>query len=216
MQAHERIGAALTACVAMLVFRWLHLGELQQNSVLFHHPMVDSLEFLDEAKGEAPFFLYYAHNFPHIPLAVPDIPTGLQTGLIEAVPTTPLAALGLQWFRSTPYMLDYGVVPYLGATIMTERAWKKLSDDEREAVLEAGRGAEEFLFREVPRLEVSAIDLTATVRPILPDQELRLSTRYWEGAVDVDAERDGTRVTGRGYVELVGYGESAATDESRP
>jgi len=42
------------------------------------------------------------------------------------------------------------------------------------------------------------------VRPVLADQELDTSVRYWEGAVDV--ARDGTPV-GRGYVELTGYGD---------
>jgi len=42
--------------------------------------------------------------------------------------------------------------------------------------------------------------LELELRPLLPDQENRLSIVYWEGAVDVT----GT-VSGRGYVELTGY-----------
>ena len=42
------------------------------------------------------------------------------------------------------------------------------------------------------------------VRPLQPDQELRLAVTYYEGAVVVTAS-DGTP-RGRGYVELVGYG----------
>ena len=40
--------------------------------------------------------------------------------------------------------------------------------------------------------------------PILANQELRLSTRYWEGAVDVNDSKG--KQIGWGYVELVGYG----------
>ena len=43
-------------------------------------------------------------------------------------------------------------------------------------------------------------DLELLVEPLLADQELDVDFRYWEGAVDIQ----GT-VTGRGYVELVGY-----------
>jgi predicted secreted hydrolase len=57
------------------------------------------------------------------------------------------------------------------------------------------------------RLEVPSIDLTCEVIPVLADQELRLSTRYWEGAVDVRGTIGGAPAAGRGYVELVGYGE---------
>lgn len=49
----------------------------------------------------------------------------------------------------------------------------------------------------------SAIDLQIT--PLLADQELDLSFRYWEGAVSVEGSSSGAAVTGRGYVELTGY-----------
>lgn len=49
--------------------------------------------------------------------------------------------------------------------------------------------------------------LDLRVRAVLPDQEWRGAFRYWEGAVDVTGTRDGTPVSGRGYVELTGYGD---------
>ncbi len=45
------------------------------------------------------------------------------------------------------------------------------------------------------------------VVPILPDQELELTFRYWEGAVRVTGTARGQEVVGRGYVELTGYAE---------
>ncbi|HSD69042.1 MAG TPA: lipocalin family protein, partial [Woeseiaceae bacterium] len=47
--------------------------------------------------------------------------------------------------------------------------------------------------------------LRAEIVPVLANQELFTTVRYWEGAVDVRGERDGLPVTGRGYVELTGY-----------
>jgi predicted secreted hydrolase len=55
------------------------------------------------------------------------------------------------------------------------------------------------------RLTVPAIGLDVTIQPVLADQELVTSPRYWEGAVDVSGTRAGRPVAGRGYVELVGY-----------
>jgi predicted secreted hydrolase len=56
------------------------------------------------------------------------------------------------------------------------------------------------------RVRVPAVGLDVDVRPVLADQELSTSARYWEGAVDVSgAGADGKPVAGRGYVELVGY-----------
>jgi predicted secreted hydrolase len=52
------------------------------------------------------------------------------------------------------------------------------------------------------RLRLPAEGLDLDVRPLLADQELDTSLRYWEGAVAVS----GT-VAGSGYVELTGYAE---------
>lgn len=54
-------------------------------------------------------------------------------------------------------------------------------------------------------VRVPSLALEADVQPVLANQELGTSPRYWEGAVDVRASRSGSSVAGRGYVELVGY-----------
>lgn len=58
------------------------------------------------------------------------------------------------------------------------------------------------------RLRVPAEGLDLTVDALLPDQELDVSVRYWEGAVRVS----GT-ATGYGYVELTGYADAPAGDD---
>lgn len=55
------------------------------------------------------------------------------------------------------------------------------------------------------RLIAPALHLDLEVHPVLADQELVTSPRYWEGAADVTGTRAGQAVRGRGYVELVGY-----------
>jgi predicted secreted hydrolase len=55
------------------------------------------------------------------------------------------------------------------------------------------------------RVRVPTAGMDVEVRPVLADQELTGSTRYWEGAVDVTGASAGQRNVGRGYVELVGY-----------
>lgn len=54
------------------------------------------------------------------------------------------------------------------------------------------------------RLQVPRLGIDLAVRPRMPGQELDLSVRYWEGAITVDGERDGTTVTGVGYAEHAG------------
>ena len=49
--------------------------------------------------------------------------------------------------------------------------------------------------------------LSLDIRPVMADQELFTTVRYWEGAVDVQGERQGESIEGRGYVELTGYAD---------
>jgi predicted secreted hydrolase len=57
------------------------------------------------------------------------------------------------------------------------------------------------------RLSVPSAELRLEIEPRQADQELRVGTRYWEGAVAVTGSDAGRGVAGQGYVELVGYGE---------
>ena len=54
------------------------------------------------------------------------------------------------------------------------------------------------------RLELPGEAHPWRVRALMDDQEMRLSVRYWEGAVEVVDEHDGT-LLGKGYLEMTGY-----------
>lgn len=55
------------------------------------------------------------------------------------------------------------------------------------------------------RLSVPTRKLTLEIVPLINDQELNLSYRYWEGAVSVQGQLNGKEIKGKGYVELTGY-----------
>jgi predicted secreted hydrolase len=57
------------------------------------------------------------------------------------------------------------------------------------------------------RLRVPSLALDLRLTPYLADQELPLTTVYWEGAVTIDGSAAGAPIGGNGYVELTGYGE---------
>ncbi len=57
------------------------------------------------------------------------------------------------------------------------------------------------------RLRVPGEGLDLEIVPRLPDQELDLTVRYWEGAVTARGTSRGAPLRGDGYVELVGYGD---------
>jgi predicted secreted hydrolase len=58
------------------------------------------------------------------------------------------------------------------------------------------------------RLEIPELGLDLTGQPLMPNQELAVSTVYWEGAVAFEGVLNDTAVRAQGYVEMTGYAGS--------
>jgi len=102
--------------------------------------------------------IWRGHGLQPVALASTDIMMALQTGMIEALATTPLAALSLQWYRLVPSYLDGGLAPFIGATVMTRRGFDALPDQDREALLAASVSAGARFREEVPVQEARALE----------------------------------------------------------
>lgn len=59
------------------------------------------------------------------------------------------------------------------------------------------------------RLRAPMENLELTIIPKIVDQEMRLSVRYWEGAVAVHGKANDKSVSGQGYLEMTRYESSA-------
>jgi predicted secreted hydrolase len=55
------------------------------------------------------------------------------------------------------------------------------------------------------RISLPSLALELEVEPLVEDQELALSFRYWEGAVRARGSRAGAALAGQGYLEMTGY-----------
>lgn len=108
--------------------------------------------------GDDRMVQWYKNNgFKPVPLALTDMMTSLQTGMIDAAPFTPLAALSFQWYKQTPYMLQLGLGPMVGATVMTTEAWDEVPEVNRATLLDMAAKAQERLRSEIPKQDASAI-----------------------------------------------------------
>lgn len=58
------------------------------------------------------------------------------------------------------------------------------------------------------RIRVPKLELELEGRPFMPNQELNVSTIYWEGAVQFSGSLAGQPLNGRGYIEMTGYAQS--------
>jgi TRAP-type C4-dicarboxylate transport system substrate-binding protein len=97
------------------------------------------------------------NDFRPVPLALTDVVTALQTGMIEAMPNTPLAMLSFQWYRNTPNMLSMGFGPFLGATVVTTAGWNRIAPDDRDAILASAAAAAERFRIEIPVQDSNAV-----------------------------------------------------------
>jgi len=66
------------------------------------------------------------------------------------------------------------------------------------------------------RIAVPHLGIRLETEPVLPDQELNVAVRYWEGAIVARGTSHGQAVTGRGYMELTGYGPEGAAAAEAP
>jgi TRAP-type C4-dicarboxylate transport system substrate-binding protein len=83
-----------------------------------------------------------AAGYNPVPLETNDILTGLQTGLINAVPSPPMGALAGQFDTRAKCMLEINWAPLVGGIVIDRRTWdgfpKDWQDAFRKAAQEAG------------------------------------------------------------------------------
>ncbi len=101
--------------------------------------------------------LYKAANFRPVPLAVTDILSSLQTGMIDAFDVPPLLALINQWFGLANYMVDVKWAPLIGTTMISKRAWRRIPEALRPSLIQAAHEAGEKLRGDIRKLGDDAV-----------------------------------------------------------
>ena len=100
---------------------------------------------------------YKANGFQPRAMAMTDVLTGLTTGMIEGLPTPPVAALAFQWNRQTPYMLDIGLAPVVGATVISRKTWLTHCRRRSRQAAAVGLAVEKQLQVDVPKQDAFAV-----------------------------------------------------------
>ena len=143
----------------LILINWGNVGWAH----LFSADPVRSLADLKKTKlytsaGDDRTVQWYRQNdFDPVPLEINDVPMGLNTGLINAFPSPPYVAMLARYYRPAPHMLDLPLGPLVAATVMSARAWERLSQADQEALLAAGKRVEEALWVDVPRQDSDAV-----------------------------------------------------------
>ena len=71
-----------------------------------------------------------------IPLSVPDVLVGLQTGLVEVVYAPPSVAISMQWFTKTKFMTEVPLMYLIGGIVIKKNVFNKLTPDHQTELLE--------------------------------------------------------------------------------
>ena len=113
---------------------------------------------LVDASDEQMEQAFKAMGFRPIPLPGADVLTALNSGLVDALFTTPLAAAGFQWFGVAPNMLDVEIAPLLGAIVISESAWRRVPRAVQPDLIDAAKASGAQIERDIARLETQAVE----------------------------------------------------------
>ena len=74
-----------------------------------------------------------------IPLTVPDVLVGLQTGLVDVVYAPPAGAISLQWFTKVKFLTDVPLNYLIGGIVIKNKVFQRISPTNQEIILESFR-----------------------------------------------------------------------------
>ena len=170
----EKLGPLLEKRLEERELKLLHWGYAGWVHVFSRKPVrgVNDLKSLRlfTSTGDDRLAKWYRENgFNPVPLDASHILTSLTTGMIDAIPVTPLSALLFRWSDQAPYMLNIGIAPLLGATVVSTDAWNRIPHADQQVMQEEAAKAAGRLRTDVPKLDSEAVDrmkaakLTVTV-----------------------------------------------------
>jgi len=101
---------------------------------------------------------FKAFHVSPIPLALPDVLTSLQMGVIDAVYSPPLACVALQWFTRVKHMTDVPIAYGFGAMLVSEEILRGADPADVEKLKEICRKHSKLLIEKTRSQDVEAVE----------------------------------------------------------
>lgn len=116
-----------------------------------------------------------AFGISPIPLPFGDVLLGLQTGMVETVGASPVAAIALQWHTQIKYVIDIPLLYIFGVFAIDEKAFNKIDENDRKVVRDVMGRAAEAIDNQTSLDNENAFDalVGAGVKVITPNKEDR-------------------------------------------
>lgn len=106
--------------------------------------------------------LWKAARFQAVSLSAVDVLPGLQTGLIDAVDSSPLTVATFQWFGIAKYMTDLPWAALTGAIIISRAAWERIPAELRPRLLAAAENRARRIKDEIRYSDADAVAVMQT------------------------------------------------------
>jgi TRAP-type C4-dicarboxylate transport system substrate-binding protein len=81
--------------------------------------------------------IFHEAGVAAIPLSLPDVLVGLQTGLVDVVYSPPTVAIALQWFTKVKYLVDVPLSYIGGGIVVKKDIFKKLPQSSQTIIFES-------------------------------------------------------------------------------
>lgn len=132
--------------------KFINLATFEIGHVyLFSQKKVDNLAAMNSLKiwlwdgDPVVMTLFEVMKLNGVPLALPDVLSSLSTGVIDSTYAPPLGALALQWNSKVKYVVDFPISYSIGAFVLSDKAWAKISKENKDKVVEIAKKYEKQL-----------------------------------------------------------------------
>jgi TRAP-type C4-dicarboxylate transport system substrate-binding protein len=144
-------------------------------------------------------------GFHPVPLAITDLMSSLQSGMVEAFTTTALSAASYQWFNLTKNMCGMPWAPLIGGIVINSTTWNSIPAELRAQLLASAKKIGADMQHEIDKADADAVIAMQqhglVVNPVPPE-----AIAQWEQATKTGfAKLAGESFDNHSYQSVLGY-----------
>ncbi|MDR1031390.1 MAG: TRAP transporter substrate-binding protein DctP [Treponema sp.] len=114
-------------------------------------------------------------GYQMVPVTMNDLLVSLNSGMVDAVYQSPVLVGGMQFFGITKHMASINIAPFMGGIILNQRAWSRVPEAYKPALIEVSRRIAEDISDSITRLESDVVKTMTSyglkINQISPEQE---------------------------------------------
>lgn len=114
-------------------------------------------------------------GFSVIPLALPDLMSGIYSGMAEGTYILPYAASAMGISEYVPYLLDFSIAPVYALLTISDRTWRSIDDKYKPQIIERTNAILANFYERILEIENEGIEIMKqnglVVTPITADAE---------------------------------------------